>query len=531
LGLPQGEGFNPIEGELFDQWCKMEDQRQYCLKWNNHPRNISTVFDRLRVEELFVDVTLATSDRQIIRAHRVLLSAGSGYLEKVLAMNPSDHPTVVLSNIRYKELKLLVDFMYSGEIAVDQQQFPILLEAAKSLKIRGLYEDSEETLGDDEEIQESKCNAMTENTTPELTVTKNQPKEISVSTKLFEELVKPACPRKRSHSEESEEEPIQSPDAAEKIDDESSFEETPAKMYKPMYGVSNAVWMMSQNAKNSSPDSAEAADKEKDIPDIPNLMNFVNRSSPNLLYPDNQTPPKHMMNSSSLNEQFLQAMQLCTNPYFNSMAAMQKPLDPYSPTFNGTFTGMYQFKNELSPNSKAGILNSAPVRRYKQYSEDSLQAALKEIMNGQSINRSSMKHNIPARTLRDWMKRLNIKSVFTHHSHNKERTTSQDGTVDGSISSISPEPHLSIDLTSPVFGTSTNAMFTSPQNGSAFPGMNINSVKDEYEIDDDEDRTLKIDESPMCLTQIAQDESPMCLTQIAQDESPMCLTQIAQEAN
>ena len=51
---------------------------------------------------------------QIIRAHRVLLSAGSGYLEKVLAMVPSDHPTVVLSNIKYKELKLLVDFMYSG---------------------------------------------------------------------------------------------------------------------------------------------------------------------------------------------------------------------------------------------------------------------------------------------------------------------------------------------------------------------------------------------------------------------------------
>ena len=45
----------------------------------------------------------------------MLLSAGSGYLERVLATNPSDHPTVVLSNIRYKELKLLVDFMYSGE--------------------------------------------------------------------------------------------------------------------------------------------------------------------------------------------------------------------------------------------------------------------------------------------------------------------------------------------------------------------------------------------------------------------------------
>jgi len=484
----------------------MEDQRQYCLKWNNHPKNIATVFDRLRLEELFVDVTLATSDRQIIRAHRVLLSAGSGYLEKVLAMNPSDHPTVVLSNIRYKELKLLVDFMYSGEIAVDQQQFPVLLEAAKALKIRGLYEDSEENIIEDEDVQENKCNSMTGNSVSELTVTKNEPKEAS---KPVEE-TKPTCQRKRSHSEESEEEPIQSPDAAEKIDDESSFEETPSKLYKPMYGpihgVSNAVWMMSQNAKNSSSDSAEAADKEKDIPDIPNLMNFVNQSSPNLLCQTEPQPTtKAMMNPSSLNQQFFQAMQLCTNPYLNTMAAMQKPLDLLSSPFNGNFSGMSQFKN-LSPNSKAGLISTAPVRRYKQYSEDSLQAALKEIMEGQSINRSSMKHNIPARTLRDWMKRLNIKSVFTHHSHNKERTTSQDGIEEESMSSNSPEPRSSIDLTSPVFGSSTNAMFTSPQNGSAFPGMKNNVVKVEDEIDDDEDRTLKIDEGPLTnLTQIAQE--------------------------
>ncbi len=40
-------------------------EQQYCLKWNNHPKNIATVFDRLREEELFVDVTLATADRQV----------------------------------------------------------------------------------------------------------------------------------------------------------------------------------------------------------------------------------------------------------------------------------------------------------------------------------------------------------------------------------------------------------------------------------------------------------------------------------
>ena len=43
-----------------------------------------------------------------------MLSAGSGYLERVLAATPCEHPTIVLANIRYKELKLLVDFMYTG---------------------------------------------------------------------------------------------------------------------------------------------------------------------------------------------------------------------------------------------------------------------------------------------------------------------------------------------------------------------------------------------------------------------------------
>ena len=94
---------------------------------------------------------------------------------------------------------------------------------------------------------------------------------------------------------------------------------------------------------------------------------------------------------------------------------------------------LIQNLQQFSANPKPDLLKSdllltsgAPVRRYKQYTEDTLQQALKDILNGQSINRSSMKYNIPARTLRDWMKRLNIKSVFTHHSHKEGRSLSAD---------------------------------------------------------------------------------------------------------
>ncbi len=56
----------------------VQEQQQYCLKWNNHPSNISSVFHRLRHSEQFVDVTLASSDRKLLKCHRVLLCAGSG---------------------------------------------------------------------------------------------------------------------------------------------------------------------------------------------------------------------------------------------------------------------------------------------------------------------------------------------------------------------------------------------------------------------------------------------------------------------
>ena len=77
--------------------------------------------------------------------------------------------------------------------------------------------------------------------------------------------------------------------------------------------------------------------------------------------------------------------------------------------------------SDASPElSLAGqLLSSAPVRRYKQYTEEHLQQALREIMEGQSINRSSNKFNIPARTLRDEKRCLlgDIHSCFLHNMY------------------------------------------------------------------------------------------------------------------
>ena len=305
--------------------------------------------------------------------------------------------------------------------------------------------------------------------------------------------------------------------------DDDTAETIPSKVFKPLYGpikgVSNPFWMMSQDLKSSENTTVESTKGSE----MPNLMNLVSQANLLQQKENNKQASENIQNAQKINEHFLQAMQMCTNPYLSTVAALQnqKPLDLLSctaaaPNFSSSFPqGLSPSSTKSSsPNSKSSMISNAPVRRYKQYTEDSLQAALKEIMNGQSINRSSMKHNIPARTLRDWMKRLNIKSVFTHHSHNKSGSQDGDRDVESSASE-SPEPRV-CEVTSPVFGASTGALFPPGSaagqavalmrhSGSVFPGMTA-EVKDEDEIDDDEPKSLRIDETPLgSLTQIAQE--------------------------
>jgi len=489
-----------------------EARQQFCLKWNNHSRNLANVFGSLRDEELFVDVSLATSDKQIIRAHRVLLSAGSAYLEEVLSVATSEHPTVVLSGVKYKDLKLLVDFMYSGEISVDQQQFPNLLEAARWLKIRGLCEDSTNNHKTSSEVLNLDGEGGTNITEKDNTVRQDAKDfQYDVST----------SPERIDTSEESEEEQeVQSPISSDvfPMEEDSNMSSNVAnknsKCINANFGqlndIASAVLAMKEKISTPSVSVGEKAELSKS-------ENMSQKSLHASTLQESHTNP--LINPISFNEQLMHAMQLYTSPFLNSLTTMPKSPQPIgSSGAHSPYGVAHSVNSKFSPKSPPNFkssnlspLSSAPVRRYKQYSDESLQAALKEIMDGQSINRSSMKHNIPARTLRDWMKRYNIKSQFTHHSHGKDstRSNSQDGEGKNSFP-LKPDPCLPMNLatvSNTLLGAQYNAIFS--QSSSVFPGLKLNvsaAVKQEEEIDDDEDTHLEIDESPISnnSAQIAQ---------------------------
>jgi len=43
-------------------------------------------------------------------------------------VNPCQHPIVILKDVKYSDLKTMVDFMYYGEVNVSQEQLPAILK-------------------------------------------------------------------------------------------------------------------------------------------------------------------------------------------------------------------------------------------------------------------------------------------------------------------------------------------------------------------------------------------------------------------
>ncbi|XP_066584377.1 longitudinals lacking protein, isoforms J/P/Q/S/Z isoform X2 [Prorops nasuta] len=117
----------------------MEDDHQFCLRWNNHQSTLIQNFDTLLESGTLVDCTLA-AEGKYLKAHKVVLSACSPYFEGLLSEHYDKHPVFILKDVKFKELKAMMDYMYRGEVNISQDQLAALLKAAESLQIKGLSE-------------------------------------------------------------------------------------------------------------------------------------------------------------------------------------------------------------------------------------------------------------------------------------------------------------------------------------------------------------------------------------------------------
>ena len=85
------------------------------------------------------DVTLSCGEHNF-PAHKLVLSVCSPYFRHLFLRNPCKHPIVVLKDVHFKYMKLLLMYMYRGEVSCPQEDLHGLLKTARGLQIRGLVE-------------------------------------------------------------------------------------------------------------------------------------------------------------------------------------------------------------------------------------------------------------------------------------------------------------------------------------------------------------------------------------------------------
>jgi len=144
----------------------LASSQQFCVKWNSYSSNLQNVFPRLLTSEHFVDITLAC-EGQMIKCHKVVLSACSTYFENLLVHNPCQHPIIFMKDMKHWEVQALVDFMYKGEVNVSQEELNSLLVAAEALQIRGLCGSDHSSMG---KQQSSPRQQVGENRLPAVTL-------------------------------------------------------------------------------------------------------------------------------------------------------------------------------------------------------------------------------------------------------------------------------------------------------------------------------------------------------------------------
>ena len=121
----------------------------YLLTCDQHQVNSALTLRNIWEEEEFLDVTLACDDGQIA-AHKVIISSASPFFRNILKRNPHSHPLLYIKGATKNYMQIILNFIYSGEAAVNEEDLNKFIALANSLEVRGLATDDGEEMQNEE---------------------------------------------------------------------------------------------------------------------------------------------------------------------------------------------------------------------------------------------------------------------------------------------------------------------------------------------------------------------------------------------
>ena len=117
------------------------NEGNFSLQWNDFEANTSSSFKEMRNDKDFTDITLVSDDHQHFEAHKIILGASSWFFSKVLKQNKHRHPLIYLRSVKGSDLVSILDFIYHGEVNIQQENLEEFMKVGGELQIKGLEAD------------------------------------------------------------------------------------------------------------------------------------------------------------------------------------------------------------------------------------------------------------------------------------------------------------------------------------------------------------------------------------------------------
>jgi len=114
-----------------------ESQQKFCLKWNQFSSHLKNTISNMRKADVLTDVTLMTEDGAKFTAHRIIMASASSFFRHIFSES-NTCPWIYLKGVQSYQLQFILDFIYTGDVEIPEDELSGFLVCAGDLKIRGL---------------------------------------------------------------------------------------------------------------------------------------------------------------------------------------------------------------------------------------------------------------------------------------------------------------------------------------------------------------------------------------------------------
>ena len=136
---------------------------KFSISWNKFQGVLTKNYEKLKESNDFSDITLVSDDEISYPAHKFVLAGSSPFFRNILRKNTSGYPLLYLSGVSSLNIQYLLDFMYQGQVEIEQDHLDQFLAVGQKFRIEGLLRgehEEQEKLAHIKSIQKEYLSSM-----------------------------------------------------------------------------------------------------------------------------------------------------------------------------------------------------------------------------------------------------------------------------------------------------------------------------------------------------------------------------------